>query len=252
MNAIKYLMHLSTMGAVVFTLAACGGDDNDDIPNPTPTPTIAPTPTATPTPAPIIARYEVTLYNTTHNQPLSPIAVVLHDDSFSAWQIGSPASAGLEELAESGSPTQFLGAVSSAVDSAAGDNPTGPGGILLLEVSGPWASDLQLTVASMLVNTNDGFAGTAGWNIGQLEVGDKAKFLAPVYDAGTETNSEMEATIPGPAAGGEGYNAERETRNIITRHPGVVTQADGYVESALNESHRFDNGAMLINVERVL
>ena len=196
--------------------------------------------------------YEVTLLNTTYSQPLSPPALVIHRDDYSAWSIGSEASPGLEDLAESGSPAAFIAEATSAVVTMAGDGVVMPGTSTTMELSAIWNPELELTVATMLVNTNDAFSGTSGWRIGQLAVGETVKLLAPIYDAGTETNDELSTSIPGPAAGGEGYNAAREEADQVTRHPGVVTQADGYAESALDESHKFDNGAVLITVKRTI
>lgn len=198
------------------------------------------------------ATYEVSVINTTNNQPLSPVGVVLHTDTYSAWSIGEAASNGLERLAEQGTNAEFLAEATTAVDTVGGSNPVGPGGSASYEVSGVWQNNLRVTVASMLVNTNDAYTGVTGWSVADLDVGETISFLAPVYDAGTETNDEMEGTIPGPADEGEGYNPAREANDIVTRHPGVVTADDGYAESILDESHRFDNGSMLIKVTRTL
>ncbi len=196
--------------------------------------------------------YEITIVNATNGQPLSPPAVLLHNDDYAGWSIGTSASPGLEDLAESGSPDAFIAEAATALDSNSGATPVGPGSRVTLNVTAIWNPELQLTVASMLVNTNDAFSGTTGRQIGQLTVGDSIEFLAPIYDAGTEFNSETAATIPGPAANGEGFNAERETSDQVTRHPGVVTQNDGYAESVLTEAHKFDNGSMLVRVRRVI
>jgi len=103
----------------------------------------------------------------------------------------------------------------------------------------------------MLVNTNDAFTGLSGFSLAELEVGETIDKLVPIYDAGTEENTETAATMPGPAANGEGFNAARETRNMITGHGGVVTSSDGLASSALNESHKFDQGAQYLSITRV-
>ena len=215
---------------------------------PTPTPGVTPTPTPTATPEPVAATFEVAIANTTHAQPLSPPAVLLHNATVVAWQVGSPASEGLEVLAESGDPADLIDQ-STVVDSAVGSTNIAPGDSVTLTVEGE-LNDLFLTVAAMLVNTNDAYTGTAGWYVGMLEIGQSEQFLAPVYDAGTEANTESAATVPGPAAGGEGFNAARDDVNFVAHHPGVVTLADGLPSSALEGIHRFDNGAMLVTVTR--
>jgi len=63
----------------------------------------------------------------------------------------------------------------------------------------------------MLVNTNDSFTGLNAWDLSKLAVGDSWSTNVGVYDAGTEINSELLGTIPGPADGGDGtdFNAMR-------------------------------------------
>ncbi len=220
----RYLK-LSVLGLVPLLLLACGGDDEP-------------------------ATYTITVTNTTHNQPLSPPALMIFDGPTKAWDIGLAASNGLEVLAESGSPAEFIDEANGATANTMGDGIVTPGGSAVFELEVDKTNALTLTLATMLVNTNDAFTGVTAWNIGHLEVGDSLKTLAPIYDAGTEFNDELADYIPGPAGGGAGFGEERESVDQVTRHPGVVTKADGYTESALNESHKFDNGATLIVVER--
>lgn len=239
-NAPSHL-GLLAIGGLTLGLTACGGDDktsNMDMDMPEPT----------------IASFEVTITNVTHAQPLSPPAVFLHTADITSWMTGSSASTGLEVLAESGSPAELLDATMS-LDAMAGDAPIMPGTSATFTVSAELAdegmSDIDLTVVTMLVNTNDAFTGVQNWSLGDWEVMDEQKRLAPIYDAGTEANSETAATIPGPAGGGEGYNEERMDSDKVSMHPGVVTMADGYAESTLTQAHKFDNGAMVVMVKRV-
>ncbi len=195
--------------------------------------------------------YQITLVNATANQPLAPTAIILHDDSYYGWQIGSPASAGLENLAESGNPADFI-AEADALDSTTSAGIIPPGGSGSVSVSAVWREDLSLTIASMPVNTNDAFTGTTGWNIAQLAPGESTRALLPIYDAGTEANTESIDSVPGPAAGGEGFNAARDdVADYVVRHSGVVTADDGLSTSALDESHRFDQGALHVTVTRM-
>jgi hypothetical protein len=103
----------------------------------------------------------------------------------------------------------------------------------------------------MLVNTNDAFTGVNGISIGGLFPGESMTVYALVYDAGTELNSETAASIPGPAGGGEGFNAGRADRNFVAMHSGVVTVDDGLLTSTLNESHRFLTPVAKITIARV-
>lgn len=220
---------LPVLGIIPALLLACGGSDSANINT---------------------NHYTVTITNTTHNQPLSPPAVLIFDGATKAWNIGLEASHGLEVLAESGSPTDFVEEANNSEVSATGTDIITPGDSAVFELEVDKTNALTLTLVTMLVNTNDAFTGITSWNIGHLKVGDRLQTLAPVYDAGTEFNDELAAYIPGPAGGGAGFGEERESANQVTRHPGVVTTADGYAESTLDESHKFDNGAALIVVER--
>lgn len=239
----KRALFASTLISSSLILAACGGDDDNRSEEPTPEVTAVP----------VTYSFEVSVTNATNNQPLSPVAIAAFASDYRAWNIGSAASEGLAEIAESGSPATFIDSIADdAVTTAAGSNPVGPGGTSVYTIEVDSLEGLRLTVASMLVNTNDAFSGVTAWPIYDLGVGDSRSSLAPIYDAGSETNDELLANIPGPAGSGEsgGLSDGRETNDFVTRHPGVVTQADGYSDSALNESHKFDNGAMVITVTR--
>lgn len=232
---------LSSLALSSMLLTGCGGLDNT-----TDTPT-EPEPPSTD----VNATYEITVTNATNAQPLSPPAFIIHNDGFPAWETGVAASAGLEVLAESGSPEDFISEKQSyALVDAAGVDPVAPGGNASVSLETLWDEGLQITVATMLVNTNDAFTGTTGLTIGQLTIGESMSLLTRIYDAGTEENSETSESIPGPAAGGEGYNSEREASDYVTIHSGVVTQDDGFSTSILTEAHRFDNGAMVVHIER--
>lgn len=196
--------------------------------------------------------YQVTLLNASANQPLAPAALILHYSGYRAWTLGSPASVELETLAESGSPAALIGAASEAQDAQSSGQILAPGERVSVNLSAVWRDDLAITAVSMPVNTNDAFSGTTAWPLAQLEVGESMAAFLPVYDAGTEFNSETAASIPGPAGGGEGFNEARDDiADWVTRHPGVVSSADGYLESTLDESHRFDQGLLYVRVTRL-
>ena len=54
------------------------------------------------------ATFRVTVTNLTHNQPLSPPAMIFHLQGYELWEVGEPVSAALENLAESGDPGDVL------------------------------------------------------------------------------------------------------------------------------------------------
>lgn len=201
-------------------------------------------------------RYQISVTNVSNNQPLSPMAVVLHNAGYGAWTPGMAASTGLEALAEGGDGTNFLAeadANDNVLVTGTGNGLIMPGASDTVELTTMTADNLQLTVASMLVNTNDAFSGVAAHELGNLDVGDSLRIYAKSYDAGTEADSETAATIPGPAGGGtgEGFNSARDDSvNFVAIHSGVVTMADGLTSSALDESHRFNGPVSMISITR--
>ena len=80
---------------------------------------------------------------------------------------------------------------------------------------------------------------------------NSASSLFLLADAGTEVNSEAAGTMPGPADGGEGFNATRTDTGYVAMHPGVVTVDDGLTNSVLTVQHKFDNPAVRIMVTRI-
>ncbi|WP_158278939.1 spondin domain-containing protein [Leucothrix arctica] len=220
-------------------LAACNGSSkNDDVETDTENRT-----------------FQITVTNLTANQPLSPLAVIAHKSGYHAFTEGSPASAGLEQLAESGANGDLLAEAAGYaeyLDSNSGTGAIGPGGSATVEVSVTEGSQTYLSIVSMLVNTNDGFTAADNYDISGLSVDESSSMTLPVWDAGTELNSEADGTIPGPANGGEGYSAARDDIvDFVAIHRGVISSDDGLSSSILNESHRFDNPAARLTVKRI-
>lgn len=196
--------------------------------------------------------YEVELTNLTAAQPMSPMAVVLHGGGYKMWTVGTSASNGLEQLAESGDNTEVLA-------EAAGENGTtmSGGGIITpgasesVTIEADGVGDLALSLATMLVNTNDAYTGVDSKLLSDMSLDETRTMVLMAYDAGAEANSELASTILGPAAGGEGFNATRDDRDSVGGHPGVVTHDDGLNNSALGEEHRFDNPVARVTITRL-
>ena len=159
-------------------------------------------------------------------------------------------------LAESGDNSQFLSdamATGIVVLTASGTGVIMPGTgetvtFSVLESSIPV---FELSLMTMLVNTNDAITGVKEISLDGMGAGDSVTVRTIAYDSGTEANSESGSTVPGPAAGGEGFNAARDDiADIVTMHAGVVTQDDGFATSALGEAHRFDNPVAQVTLTR--
>ena len=240
-NRTRQWLKFATVVSFTALLAACGSD-NDDFPT-SPTPPAPPPP-----PAPVNVSYEVTVTNLTNAQPVSPVAVVLHSEG-ALWEIGEPASEALEQMAEGGD-NDAIRALSVVQAEASGAAPIGPGNSETISVTIEDTTDALLSVATMLVNTNDAFTGLNAYSLAQLEVGDSWSTRARAYDSGTEANSEAAGTMPGPADGGEGFNAMRDDVDFVAAHPGVVSSDDGLSASVLTVQHKFDNPVVRITITR--
>lgn len=236
--------HLLLLGATMI-LVAC--NDSDPI-----VMEVVPAPP----PAPVTVSFQVTAINTTNAQPLSPVAILAHDADISVFTLGEPASVPLETLAEGGDNSELITAVMDSDDgiaTASGEGPIPPGmneaiSITFEEADLPAA---LLSVTTMLVNTNDAFTGISNYALADMAVGDVRVLSGRAYDAGTELDDEKAIYIPGPAGGGEGFNATRDDeQDAVTLHSGVVTMDDGLVTSALSNQHKFDNPTIRVRIER--
>jgi hypothetical protein len=236
MTTDKLFKQVLILTASAFLLQACGDDDDPMIPTP--------------------ASYLVTLTNLTAAQPISPPLLVLHDGSYQLFEIGSTASAGFEIMAEGGDNSTLQNeadAASDVVSTVAGSAPIGPGASSEFIIDAAVSQQtVGLSLAGMLVNTNDAVTGVASIDISSLPINESMVLNAIAYDAGTEANSEASGTIPGPADGGEGFNAARDDiTDQITVHSGVITSDDGLATSVLGDQHRFLNPVLRVEVERI-
>ena len=223
--------------ALLLTLSACGSDNDTAVVTPTPTPE-----------PPAEYSYTITLTNLTYAQPLSPLGVVLHADS-KMWMVGEASTVALEKLAEGGDNADFI-ADNTALASNSSDGVILPGTATTVEVSTTDRNATFFTAATMLVNTNDAFSGLTGVDISTMAIDDTTSWNLAVYDAGTEANSEMMGSIPGPADGGIGFDEARDDVDFVAYHSGVVSQDDGLSSSVLTQAHRFDNPAIKLTITR--
>jgi len=233
--------------AAATIVSACDSDSSAPVVTPPPPP-----------PPPPAATYTVTVTNLTNAQPLSPVGVIAHQAEYAVFAVGSPASQGLEELAEGGDNSALIAeadADASVIDTSSGAAPIGPGGseTMTLNVLDSDRLGLRISAATMLVNTNDAFTGVNSIAVETLAVGDTMRIDSIAYDAGTEADTELATEIPGPAGGGEGFNSARDDgADRVSMHSGVVSQDDGLATSDLTNQHRFDNPVVRIVIERTL
>ncbi len=216
-------------GLFALTLTACS-NNNDDMMQPQ------------------TRSYQIRITNLTNFQPLSPPAAVLHDSSQHWWSVGAMASVELEKMAEGGDASALLGLMPNNPQHAS-SGPLLPGASETFTLETADATENRLSVVGMLVNTNDGFSGLNGLELDGMQSGQTQVIFTNAYDAGTEMNSEAAGTIPGPADGGEGFNAARDdVTSVVTVHPGVVSADDGLTTSTLSSGEKFDNPTLRIEI----
>lgn len=170
--------------------------------------------------------YEVTITNITRAQIFTPIMVASHRSGTKLFELGTPASDELEVLAESGNPGPLSDKLihDAGADVAIAEDVLPPGHSITLHVSAD-RHHRYLSIASMLVPTNDGMFAING--IRGPRGGHSLHLRSPAYDAGTEDNDEMCVSIPGPPflCNGEGVSQEGG-EGYVYIHSGIHGIAD--------------------------
>lgn len=211
-----------------------------------------------------IATYEVTITNLAETQPISPPVAVTHRRAVRLFKAGNAASAGIEAIAENGDQSVAVGALSGArkvtdvVDLGA---PLTPAGVLIGDFSDSITFEIdahrrdRLSLAGMLICTNDGFIGADSIKLPKSGSGTVTHYLG-AYDAGTELNTELSADIVDPcsllgpvelAGDPNGNNNESvDTDGSIETHPGVFGSSGD-----LLAAHNWDDPVAMIQITLV-
>ena len=167
-----------------------------------------------------LTTYKITLTNITPGQPIAPIMVATHRAGMSFFQVGETPPAELANLAEAGDGHPMadkLSTMKGVTEASVGTTGTPPGGSSSVVITANEGDHLSL--GAMLGNTNDAFVALTDV---QLPSGKHAKrYMAPAYDAGTETNDELCATVPGPACGGEALSPSDSGEGFVSIHNGI-------------------------------
>ena len=170
------------------------------------------------------ATYEVTVTNLTRGQIFSPLFAATHSSAVALFQAGDAASPELAALAEDGDLSQLMQLFSNLpgvgdVQGGAGMILPGQSETLTLRTSG---SARELSLATMLVSTNDTFTGFSGLTLPANE----ASFTSVAYDAGSEFDSELCAFIPGPPCGNGGVHDPTPAEGFIHVDAGIQGVGD--------------------------
>jgi hypothetical protein len=175
-------------------------------------------------------RYMVTITNLTYDQIISPPVVVVHDGRFSLFQPGQPVSGELAALAEDGMTGPLAGLLevsTGVVDYAVAGGGIPPAGSVTVEVNAPGRGKM-LSLAGMLVSTNDAFVGLDGLALsaGFAAAAGATTVGAPAYDAGSEANTESCDHIPGPPCHGPGVRVTDGAEGFVHVHRGIRGAGD--------------------------
>ena len=246
---------LSLLALATLTLAACG--DTDAVTAPVATSLEAAATTADSHES-STRTYRVTVTNLTTGQPLSPGVFVTHSRRVSLFSERAEASAGIREIAENGDPSVAAAALTGARGVRAVVTTGAPIGIvggtpfpssLSFEIEAGGNANL-LSLSLMLICTNDGFAGLDGVRLpGGFH--DEAVFYAEGYDAGTERNDELAASIVppcfgiGPVKGLVGGAGRTAQNGVVRHHRGIRGIAD------LTSAHDWDGPVARVTVQRI-
>jgi len=212
------------------------------------------------------ADYEVTVTNLTAGVHITPLIVSAHPTDSSLFNTGMQASTELQAIAEGGDNEPMAAKLESIGASVAtGTDLIAPGASETFTVSDSDANTV-LSIAGMLLPTNDGFVGLNSVAL-PTKMGQTVHFSARGYDAGTEANDELigsgapgEAGFPVPppllatgllGTGGTGVDVEAE--GFVTVHRGVLGDLDpagGF--SDINAAiHRWSNPVAGVMITRI-
>ncbi len=188
--------------------------------------------------------YRVTIKNLSVGQPLAPPVIATHVKGFTMFEVGKLASRGLEAIAENGDVSLMFNRFNNspyATDAVNVGMPltrygTTVGGFkdyATFEITGKKHD--RLSVAAMLICTNDGFTGL---NSVKLPKEGKKVYYLKGYDAGTEYNTELSADIvdgcsalgavalAGDPNGNDNDSVDSSPHQRIRKHRGTMGNGD--------------------------
>lgn len=136
----------------------------------------------------------VEVTNLTNAIYFTPLMIAVHDTNVDLFEVGAPASAGLQAMAEGGATADLTTEVKNAGGQVFNDDKLlAPGETISAQFSIKRRQHLKrrqyLSIVGMLLPTNDGFAGLDAVSIPRKK--GSYVFTANGYDAGTEANDEL-------------------------------------------------------------
>ncbi len=180
---------------------------------------------------------EVSLTNLTHGQIMSPVFIARHDSSADyLYNLGHPASDALAAMAEDAEADGLLeawdpesnGSVGQAMVLALDDGPIPPGKTVTTTFDINDGKSL-VSLASMLVSTNDAFVGANG-----IDMSRSQTIMLNAYDSGSEANSENCDYVPGPPCGNH-VEDEADAEGFVHVHNGIHGMGDSGLNPAIHD-----------------
>jgi hypothetical protein len=181
----------------------------------------------------------VAITNLTNAIYFTPVLVATHNRNTHLFELGSPASANLQAMAEGGNIEGLIADLKAAGASYIANPAAGllaPGASAEAVIEGNRKTNRFLSIVAMLLPTNDGFVGLDGLKIPKKK-GTYTYYLHG-YDAGTEANDEIITgggapntpgipADPGANAGSGGNASVGEDHNqTVHIHRGIIGDTD--------------------------
>ena len=194
-------------------------------------------------------RYEVTITNVTKGQVISPVVMATHSSGMQPiYSFGSPASDELAGVAEDAVLQPLIDmlnadpSVANVVTIMGAGGPIMPGETASAIIS-THGNARELSMAAMLVTTNDTFTGLNGY---ALPGNGYVTYIAGGYDAGSEVNNEDCDYIPGPPCDNAGVRATEGAEGFVYVSNGIHGIAD--LDPV---QHDWNNPVAIIKVRRI-
>jgi hypothetical protein len=165
--------------------------------------------------------YAVTITNLTRGITFTPILVASHKPGKPLFTLGEKAKPELVAVAESGNTQPFADLLTSsgmAYDTASSGALLPPGQSVTVKVKTKGRFN-HISLVGMLIPTNDGFIALNG--VRGPKFRRSVTLMSPAYDAGSETNDELCAHIPGPYCMGEALSPLDEGEGYVHIHAGI-------------------------------
>ncbi len=209
--------------------------------------------------------FNVQITNLSNGIFFTPFLVVAHPVGTSLFDVGQPASASLQAMAEGGD-ISGLSADAQAMGATVAENPAmgllAPATSTNVDLNTDGTSNDRLTVLAMLLPTNDAFAGLNAIAIPTTP--GTYVYDVPAYDAGTEANDELLVAgaggapsvpgMPGDPGGTTGMNgtgaAGADANPNVHIHRGSLgdTDATGGTSDLDSRIHRWLNPVIRVVV----